>query len=83
MKGIWSLAVRCITRPRLFPLLLTAAWRFRRRDWYRRSPFLPMPPSDYMRWRLHTAFGDEQAAPSANDLEAYLKWSAWMRKRRD
>lgn len=27
------------------------------RDWYRRPPFLPIPPADYLNWRLKTAYG--------------------------
>jgi hypothetical protein len=33
-----------------------------------------------MRWRMHTAFGDEPDALSAKDLEAYVLWSARMRR---
>jgi hypothetical protein len=57
-----------------------AAWRFRARGWWRRPPFLPLPPADYIRWRLHTAFGNEQAEPDLDQLEAYLKWTVRMRK---
>ena len=73
-------AVRALVRPRLLLTLLATGWRFRRRDWFRRPPFLPVPPAEYMRWRLHTAYGDEQAAPSASELEAYVRWSARMRR---
>ena len=27
------------------------------RDWWRRAPFLPVPPGEYVRWRLRTAYG--------------------------
>lgn len=61
--------------PRLLLPLLAAAWRFRARGWYRRAPFLPLPPPDYVAWRLHTAYGDEQAVPPAPHLARYLRWS--------
>ena len=77
------MAVQCLARPRLLARLAGAAWCFRRRGWYRRPPFLPLPSTEYMRWRLHTAFGDEQAAPNVADLDSYLKWAAWMRQQRD
>jgi hypothetical protein len=35
-----------------------------------------------MRWRLHTAYGDEHDTPSPHELEAYVRWSARMRDRR-
>jgi hypothetical protein len=72
-----------LRRPVLLPALLGAAWRFRRRGWYRTSPFLPLPPSDYLAWRLHTAYGNEDALPPARDLGRYLRWSGRMRARGD
>jgi hypothetical protein len=76
---ILHVAARALVRPRLLANLVATGWRFRRRDWFRRPPFLPLPPHDYMRWRLHTAYGDEHGAPSAGELEAYVRWSARMR----
>ena len=81
--SLWRTAAQCITRPRLLVLLLGAAWRFRRRDWYRHAPFLPLPPEDYMRWRLYTAFGDEKAQPDVHQLEAYLRWTRKQTERSD
>lgn len=72
--------VRALIRPRLLLILLATGWRFRRRGWYRRPPFLPLPPADYMRWRMHTAYGDERHMPSAEELEAYVRWAARMRR---
>jgi len=50
-------------------------WRFRARDWYRRFPFLPLPDRAYVRWRMYTAYGDESAVPSADDVERYATWA--------
>lgn len=72
--------MQCLVRPRLVMPAAAAAWRFRRTGWYRHPPFLPLPPAAYMRWRMHTAFGNELAQPTIKDLEAYLKWTAWMQK---
>lgn len=77
LRRLAGLALR---DPRLVPLLIGAAWRFRARDWYRRAPFLPLPPADYIEWRLHTAYGDGGAAPEAADLARYLRWTADMEK---
>ena len=77
-----AVAAQCVRHPSLLVLLAGAAWRFRRRGWYRRAPFLPLPSEDYMKWRLHTAFADEQAGPEARDLIAYLKWARAMDKRK-
>jgi hypothetical protein len=66
-------------RPRLIPALLRAAWAFRARDWYRRPPFLPLPPPSYLAWRMETAYGDADHVPPVDDFERYLVWSARMR----
>jgi len=50
-------------RPRLAVDLVRLAWSFRARDWWRRPPFLPLPPREYTRWRMFTAYGDEDAVP--------------------
>lgn len=59
--------------------LLRASWAFRARDWYRRAPFLPLPPASYLRWRLETAYGDPEATPPLDEMERYLVWTARMR----
>ena len=70
-----SLAARSILRPRLGVALVRVAWRFRRREWYKRFPFLPLPDRTYLRWRMHTAYGDHDAVPPASDVERYALWS--------
>jgi hypothetical protein len=68
-----------LRRPGLAFVLLRLAWRMRVRGWYRRPPFLPVPPAEYLAWRQHTAFGDEQHSPERQDLERYAEWVRWMR----
>lgn len=70
-----------LRRPRLWPALLSAAWAFRSRDWYRKAPFLPLPSKAYMRWRLETAYGEPDAAPPADEIARFVTWSADMRRR--
>lgn len=68
------LAVRALTNPRVALDLVRLTWSFRARDWYRRPPFLPLPPRDYMRWRMFTAYGDEGAVPSVEDVINFARW---------
>ena len=70
-----------VGRPTMVVPLLSAAWRFRARDWYRRAPFLPLPPRQYLAWRLHTAYGDQRYLPAAGEIERYLRWASHMRVR--
>jgi len=71
-----SLALRAIVDPPLAAALLRVAWRFRRRQWYRRPPFLPIPDRHYLRWRMLTAYGDADAVPSVDDVARYARWAA-------
>jgi hypothetical protein len=73
--------LRALARPRLLLLLPMVGWRFRKRDWYLHWPFLPLPPAEYIAWRLHTAFGAEAATPNAEQAEVYLRWAHRMGKR--
>ncbi|MGH6691286.1 MAG: hypothetical protein ACREF4_11500 [Gammaproteobacteria bacterium] len=66
--------MKALLRPRLAVDLLRLAWSFRARDWYRRPPFLPLPPRDYMRWRMFTAYGDAQAIPPVDDVANFARW---------
>ena len=62
------LTLRAVANPRLALDLLRLTWSFRARGWYRRPPFLPLPPRDYIRWRMFTAYGDEEAVPPVDDV---------------
>lgn len=70
----FALAGRALRSPSLAADLLRVLWNFRARDWYRRPPFLPLPPSEYVRWRMHTAYGDYDAVPPVEDVVRYARW---------
>lgn len=69
-----QLTLRALVNPRLALDLLRLAWAFRARGWYRRPPFLPLPPADYLRWRMYTAYGDERTLPSVVDIVRFATW---------
>ncbi len=69
-----ALCARAIVNPRLALDLLALAWAMRRRGWYREAPFLPLPPAEYVRWRMLTAYGDEDAVPSVEDVIRVARW---------
>jgi hypothetical protein len=68
------LAWRALVRPRLALDLLRLTWSFRARQWWRRPPFLPLPPRDYLRWRMFTAYGDADAVPPVQDVVNFARW---------
>jgi len=68
------LAAQAAFRPALARDLLSTAWAFRRRDWQRHPPFLPLPAPEYLRWRMYTAYGDEDAVPPVEDIVRFARW---------
>ena len=69
-----QLAARAALRPRLALDLVRTVWAFRRRRWYLQPPFLPLPDSTYLRWRMYTAYGDEAAVPPVDDVIRFARW---------
>jgi hypothetical protein len=69
-----QLALRALASPRVAVDLARLSWSFRARDWYRRAPFLPVPPRAYMRWRMYTVYGDEDAVPPVDDVIRFARW---------
>lgn len=71
----FALIARSLANPATGAALVRVAWRFRRRHWYRRLPFLPVPATDYLRWRMYTAYGRHDAVPPARDVIRYARWA--------
>lgn len=80
-RAYLRLLVAALRAPGLVFRLLGAAWTFRARRWWRRPPFLPVPPARYLAWRLHTAYGDPRVLPAPAELARYLRWAARVRRR--
>lgn len=74
LRLVLAIVPRALLSPGLAVDLLRVAWRFRIRHWWRRPPFLPVPSRDYVRWRMYTAYGDEDAVPSPTDVIRYARW---------
>lgn len=69
-----ALAGRACLSPRVALDLVSLAWAFRRRDWWRQSPWLPLPDRPYLEWRLHTAYGEERQVPPVEDVLRFARW---------
>lgn len=65
---------RALVNPRLAVDLLRTAWAFRRRRWWVTAPFLPLPDPTYLRWRMYTAYGNENAVPPLGDVIGFARW---------
>jgi len=70
-------------RPQLWATALRQLWAVRDHRWWRRPPFLPLPPGDYARFRLQTMYGgsgrlpDDVAVHAAADI---IRWLGWARR---
>lgn len=67
-----------IVRPWLWVTALAQAYRLVPRGWWRTSPFLPLPPRDYMEFRLVTQYGGGHGVARdpirSRDVVDYLQW---------
>ena len=70
-----SLTLHSLRSPATGLALLRVGWRFRRRGWWQRAPFLPLPDVTYVRWRMHTAYGSDDVVPPAEDVIRYARWA--------
>ena len=48
--------------------LLMYGWRVRRKGWWYRFPFLPIPPNRWLMWRFETAWGIDSTYPKWEDF---------------
>ena len=61
-------------RPTLWPVALRQALRLAGAGWWRRPPFVPVPPTAYRRFRLQTQYGDPRHPVDSADIVRYLDW---------
>lgn len=81
LKVLASVAVE----PRLWPTALRQLFRLAPNRWWAKAPFLPLPPADYLEFRLVTQYGGGEGAPrpdiEPNDVVEYLRWCRrWDRR---
>ena len=43
-------------------------WKVRRKGWWYRFPFLPIPPKRWLLWRFETAWGIDSTYPKWEDF---------------
>jgi hypothetical protein len=73
MRGVrFDILLAVLARPSLWPEALRTARDFRCKEWWKR--LLLVPESDYLRWRLQTAYGDPEARMTPADAVRYLQW---------
>ena len=74
MRSGAAIVVAVLFRPSLWATALTQAFRLIPRRWWARAPFLPLPTSDYIRFRVQTQYGDQNHVIEVDDVLSYLNW---------
>lgn len=72
-KDVWRALRALVSRPSLAVESTRMLASMRRRG-------RPTPSSDYLRWRMTTAYGRADAGLSGEDLVHYLEWRRQMRR---
>lgn len=78
--------VAVLVRPHLWATALRQVGRLAPTGWWRRAPFLPVPPAAYMEFRAITQYGGGHGAETAHarplDVVDYLEWCKEWNKTR-
>lgn len=63
-----------LRRPRLWGTAVRQVFRLAPAGWWRRPPFLPLPPAEYVAMRATIQYGDPKHSLEVEDLLKYLSW---------
>ena len=74
MKSGTSIVCAVAIRPKLWSVAVTQLFRLAPRSWWRRSPFLPIPNKQYLRFRTQTQYGGDAHQIEVRDVLSYLNW---------
>ncbi len=78
VRGLLIAVVAAVAiRPKLWPVGLATMWRMTPKRWWVRSPYVPVPDSDYLRFRLMTMYGGDGSGDPRRvgpDVVAWLEW---------
>jgi hypothetical protein len=74
VRSVVAVALALVRHPSLWATALAQLWRMTPRRWWRHAPYLPVPDAAYVRFRLHTMYGDGDHPLDPDDLLAYLRW---------
>lgn len=74
-RWVGTAAAAVVRHPSLWPTAARQVRLLAAPGWWRRRPFLPLPPADYLRFRLQTAYGGAgDRVPEGRDVLTYLRW---------
>jgi len=74
IKSGASIVCAVAIRPQLWSVAITQLFRLAPRSWWRRSPFLPIPTRQYLKFRAQTQYGGDLHKIEVDDVLSYLNW---------
>jgi hypothetical protein len=69
-------------RPRLWPTAFRVAVDLVPGAWWRRWPPLPLPASEWLGFRMETAYGAPERRPGAGEVVEFVLWCREMKRLR-
>ena len=78
-SGWGAVVAAVLRRPALWLVAARQAVLLVPRAWWRRPPFLPLPPRPYVRFRATTQYGVAGHALVPDDVVQYLTWCRSLR----
>jgi hypothetical protein len=73
-RDFFRLCTAIAMRPSLWITTVRQSLRLARHDWWKTSPFLPLPSPAYVAFRMVTQYGTPTATPEIADVLDYLEW---------
>jgi len=73
-RGVATVVVAVVGRPRLWGTALRQWRRTTPRSWWKHRPFLPVPSADYVTFRMVTQYGSADHRIEPVDVLNYLAW---------
>jgi hypothetical protein len=74
VRTVWTVSWAVVRRPDVWLTALRQLGVLARPGWWHRPPFLPLPDTKYLRFRLQTMYGDGGHSPHPGDVVTYLEW---------
>jgi hypothetical protein len=73
-REVGVLVAAVLMRPDLWWTAIGELKRMAPRQWWRSSPFLPLPDRRFWEFRMVTAYGRCDAVPGRADVVSFLEW---------
>ena len=71
---VWRSSRALARHPSLWATAIRSIFRLAPHGWWKRWPFIPVPPAGLLAFRGETMYGHAAALPPPEDLIGWLRW---------